>query len=70
VGLVLASFQALDYREESYQLYSQAHDKNSLRTSNKKEESSSKKKSNDFFKKLLEKTKGLLLDDFDENDSF
>jgi len=70
VGLVLASFQALDYREESYQLYSQAHDKNSPRTSNKKEESSSKKKSNDFFKKLLEKTKGLLLDDFDENDSF
>lgn len=63
VGLVLAGFQALDYREESYQLYS--------RSNTNIQAESSQKRSNDFLRRLLEKTKGLLLDDLpEENDDF
>ncbi len=59
VGLVLIGFRALDYREEYY--------RNSKGASSKSFKPNSKKaKQNpDFFRRILNKTKGLLIDDYD-----
>ena len=59
VGLVLAGFKALDYREEYYRASKGAVSMDS-KQSNKKE-----KQAPDFFRRLLNKTKGLLIDDYD-----
>jgi cell division protein FtsA len=58
IGLVLAGFKALDYREENYQI-SKGSIKNSSKQNNKKE-----KQAVDFFKRIINKTKGLLIDDY------
>ncbi len=58
IGLVLAGFTALDYREAHYQL-SKGIAKNALKQHSKKE-----KQGIDFFKRIINKTKGLLIDDY------
>ncbi|NQZ78008.1 MAG: cell division protein FtsA, partial [Ekhidna sp.] len=56
VGLVLSGFKALDMRESRYTEVS------SYRSEGKKKV----KQGNRFFNNILEKTKGLLIDDFDD----
>jgi cell division protein FtsA len=58
IGLVLAGFKALDYREAHYQV-SKVNARNALKQASKKE-----KQGIDFFKKIINKTKGLLIDDY------
>lgn len=58
IGLVLAGFKALDYREARYQV-SKVNARNALKQTHKKEKSGV-----DFFKKIINKTKGLLIDDY------
>ncbi len=63
VGLVLSGFRALDERENRYMQV-----KDSYHTSNrvqKKENSGG-----DFFKKIIDKTKGLLIDDVDDKEDY
>lgn len=59
VGLVLSGFKALDFREEQYQEASNG----GYLSGTKKE-----KKGNKFFENILHKTKGLLIDDFDDKE--
>ncbi|MCU0318270.1 MAG: cell division protein FtsA [Amoebophilaceae bacterium] len=59
VGLVLAGFKALDYREEYYRASKGAVSMD-FKQSHKKG-----KQTPDFFRRLLNKTKGLLIDDYD-----
>ena len=59
VGLVLAGFKALDYREE-YHREAKGAVNIAARHSNKKD-----KRPSDFFRRMLNKTKGLLIDDYD-----
>ncbi|XOV91222.1 MAG: cell division protein FtsA [Bacteroidota bacterium] len=59
VGLVLSGFRAIDIRE---QRYNEKQSKGSIRPRNKQ--------SAKFFQNILEKTKGLLIDDFDENKDY
>ena len=59
VGLVLSGFRAIDIRE---QRYNEKQSKGSLKPRNKQ--------SAKFFQNILEKTKGLLIDDFDENKDY
>lgn len=58
VGLVLAGFKALDYREDYYRTTKGA---TTLKQNSKKE-----KKAPDFFRRILNKTKELLIDDYKE----
>lgn len=60
VGLVLAGFKALDYREEYYRTTKGATS-TPARQANKKE-----KTAPDFFRRILNKTKELLIDDYRE----
>jgi len=55
VGLVLSGFRAIDERENRYN-EARLHGKPGLARS---------KKETDFFRKILDKTKGLLMDDID-----
>jgi cell division protein FtsA len=55
VGLVLSGFKALDIREARYR-----------ETSGGMEVKKRGKQSNKFFSNILERTKGLLIDDFDD----
>ncbi len=59
VGLVLSGFRAIDIRE---QRYNEKQSKGSLRPRNKQ--------SAKFFQNILDKTKGLLIDDFDEEKNY
>jgi len=59
VGLVLSGFKALDFREEQYQEASSG----GYLSGNRKEKKGSK-----FFENILSKTKGLLIDDFDDKE--
>lgn len=59
VGLVLSGFKALDFRDEQYAEASQG----GYLSGGKRD-----KHSNKFFKNILQKTKGLLIDDFDDRD--
>ena len=54
VGLVLSGFKALDMREERYEIEKPGSDRKKQKPGNK------------FFSNILEKTKGLLIDDFDD----
>ena len=58
VGLVLAGFKALDYREEYYKTA-----KGAAHTA-AKQRSKKDKRTPDFFRRILNKTKGLLIDDY------
>lgn len=60
VGLVLSGFKALDFRDEQY-----AEASNGGYLSNARR---GDKQGNKFFKNILQKTKGLLIDDFDDKD--
>ncbi|MCP3659884.1 MAG: cell division protein FtsA [Bacteroidetes bacterium] len=64
VGLVLAGFQELDYREEYYKQSNIINDYNIARSKSK---SKSRASSKDFFRRILDKTKGLLIDDYIED---
>jgi cell division protein FtsA len=58
VGLVLSGFKALDFREMQYQeMVPAAQRKKDRHGAN-------------FFKDILEKTKGLLIDDFDDRHTY
>ncbi len=59
IGLVLAGFRELDFREEYYKTSVPLSNDNTSKTK-------SKTKSGDFFRRILEKTKGLLIDDYVE----
>ncbi len=59
VGLVLAGFKALDYRQEYYRASKRA---GSMTTQQSKKK---EKQPSDFFRRMLNKTKGLLIDDYD-----
>ena len=62
VGLVLSGFRAIDERENHYK-------EKQMNGTGAKKESKSARKGADFFKGLIDKTKGLLMDDFgDKND--
>ena len=60
VGLVLSGFKALDIRDENY---AEATNDGYLSGSGSKT-----KQGNKFFKNILQKTKGLLIDDFDDRE--
>ena len=64
VGLVLAGFKALDYREE--------HHHTSQKTTNYASKLSSKKEKRgiDFFKRIIDKTKELLIDDYNSKQRY
>ena len=62
VGLVLSGFRALDERENQYI-------ENQMTAGGSKESRSSKKGS-EFFKGLIDKTKGLLMDDFNDKNEY
>jgi cell division protein FtsA len=64
VGLVLAGFKALDYRQEYYKA-SKGAGIVEVKQSNKKE-----KQPSDFFRRMLNKTKGLLIDDYDSRKGY
>lgn len=64
VGLVLSGFRALDERENRYlESTGNAPSKNNG-------ESKASKKGSEFFRGLLDKTKGLLMDDFGEGNDY
>ena len=60
VGLVLAGFKNLDYREEYYKTAKMAA-RTASKQHNKKD-----RRALDFFRRMLKKTKGLLIDDYEE----
>ena len=62
VGLVLAGFRALDERENHYTENGQV--------SLQKKEQKSNKSGGEFFSKLLDRTKGLLMDDFHDKNEY
>lgn len=64
VGLVLAGFKALDYREE-YHKTSQKTTTYAPKLSSKKE-----KRGIDFFKRIIDKTKELLIDDYNNKQRY
>ncbi|HAN50051.1 MAG TPA: cell division protein FtsA [Amoebophilaceae bacterium] len=64
VGLVLAGFKALDYREE-YHRVSKGAISTATKQSNKKD-----KQPSDFFRRMLNITKGLLIDDYDSKKGY
>ena len=60
VGLVLSGFRALDERENRYMEAKASEKKGKKPVVNH----------NDFFKRMLEKTKGLLIDDLEEKEDY
>lgn len=62
VGLVLSGFRAIDERENRY-MESQAN-------GNRKGMVKSDKKGSEFFSKLIDRTKGLLMDDFHDKNEY
>ena len=68
VGLVLSGYRALDDRLARYTESQQHHEgrTNEQRPANTKQPSGG----GDFFKKILDRTKGLLIDDFDDKQNY
>ena len=65
VGLVLVGYRSLDERENRY-LEAKAMNQNMFNSTKQKP----MKREGDFFSKIINKTKSLLIDDFDDNDDF
>jgi cell division protein FtsA len=65
VGLVLVGYRSLDERENRY-LEAKAMNQNMFNNTKQK----IGKREGDFFSKIINKTKSLLIDDFDDNDDF
>lgn len=65
VGLVLAGFRAIDDRENKYQEQGEAMLGNKVEKPKRKEDGSGQ-----FFKKIIDKTKGLLIDDLDDKSDY
>jgi len=65
VGLVLVGYRSLDERENRYQ---EVKAKNQNMFNNERQKPG--KREGDFFSKIINKTKSLLIDDFDDNDDF
>ncbi len=61
VGLVLSGFRALDFREERYLERQSTKDQSKFKTN---------KQGTKFFQSILEKTKGLLIDDLDDSKDY
>lgn len=74
VGLVLAGFQAIDYRENQYK--EKGTSANNLKSVRKDLQipTSTKNKTgmagSSFFVNILERTKGMLMDDFDDKKGY
>ncbi len=66
VGLVLSGFRALDERENRYRAAAGA---SAFVSKNQKKEKE-KSGGGDFFRRILDKTKGLLIDDLDEKEDY
>lgn len=68
VGLVLSGYRALDDRLTRYAEVQQHNESrvNEQRPANTKQQSSG----SDFFKRILDRTKGLLIDDFDDKQNY
>ena len=60
VGLVLSGFRALDERENRY------NEKSEVANHKRKD----KDRSSDIFRKIIDKTKGLLIDDLDNKEDY
>jgi len=60
VGLVLSGFRALDERENRYMENSEVYN-------HKKDK---RDRSSDIFRKIIDKTKGLLIDDIDNKEDY
>ncbi len=65
VGLVLSGFKALDERENRYMRAQGVMEMN-----NNKYRKDKKQPGSEFFKKIIEKTKGLLIDDVDDRQDY
>lgn len=65
VGLVLVGYRSLDERENRY-LEAKAMNQNMFNNAKQKPG----RREGDFFSKIINKTKSLLIDDFDDNDDF
>ncbi len=65
VGLVLSGFKALDERDNRYMKTNSGFDYQSNKLKRDK-----KHPGNDFFRKIIEKTKGLLIDDVDDQQDY
>jgi cell division protein FtsA len=65
VGLVLSGFRALDERENRYRAAAGAS-----HFSSKNQKKEKEKTGGDFFRRILDKTKGLLIDDLDEKEDY
>jgi cell division protein FtsA len=63
VGLVLAGYKSVDERENRY-------NEMKVSTKNAFKAASAKERGGDFFKKIIDKTKSLLIDDFDEDKDY
>ncbi|CAN5620426.1 cell division protein FtsA [soil metagenome] len=68
VGLVLSGFRALDERENRYRASGSTTAFQGKNNSNKREKE--KTGGGDFFRRILDKTKGLLIDDLDEKEDY
>jgi cell division protein FtsA len=67
VGLVLSGFRALDERENRYRASASA---SSFQGKNNNKREKEKTGGSDFFRRILDKTKGLLIDDLDEKEDY
>jgi cell division protein FtsA len=67
VGLVLSGFRALDERENRYIQAQQATGFGFSKTNSKKDKNTS---GSSFFKNIIDKTKGLLIDDIDDKEDY
>jgi cell division protein FtsA len=66
VGLVLSGFRALDERENRYRASASAFQGKNNNNKRDKEKTGG----GDFFRRILDKTKGLLIDDLDEKEDY
>jgi cell division protein FtsA len=67
VGLVLAGYQSLDDRMNRYlEAKQEEGGRPDVNRNNAKPSSNGQSGGGDFFKKIIDRTKGLLIDDFDD----
>jgi cell division protein FtsA len=67
VGLVLAGYRSLDDRLTRY---AESKQSTETRTNEQRVVNTKQPASGDFFKKILDRTKGLLIDDFDDKQNY
>jgi cell division protein FtsA len=68
VGLVVAGFKALDYRDNLYAQRPTHPTPNATTPTPQSAKATKKEQSSDIFRRILEKTRSLLIDDFDDKE--